>query len=181
MGDGDHSRLRDGPVGHKRVLQLDRGDPLSPALYEVLAAVGDLDEPEPVYGDDVPRPEPPVVCKLVVALRRLVVRFRDPGPPYLQLAHRLAVPRHEALVAPDADLDERNGISLLGFVLQLLLFGELLHLRGQVCDGPNGAHLRHAPGVDDVDPVPLLVLSYDAFGRRGPPDDHRPQLREVES
>ena len=83
-----HAGLGDRRVGHKRVLQLDRGDPL-PALYEVFAAVGDLDKPETVYGDDVPRLEPTVVRKLVVALRRLVVRTRDPGTADFQLAHGL--------------------------------------------------------------------------------------------
>src|SRR5215213_6394233 len=38
VGDGDYTSLGDGRVGHKRVLQLDRGDPLPPALYEVFAA-----------------------------------------------------------------------------------------------------------------------------------------------
>src|SRR5918998_5073886 len=82
---GDHAGLGDGRVGHKRVLQLDRGDPLPPTLYEVFAAVGDLDEPETVYGDHVPRPEPTVLRKLVVALRLLVVRTRDPGAADFEL------------------------------------------------------------------------------------------------
>src|SRR5215210_6216523 len=79
VGDGDYAGLGDRRVGHKRVLQLDRGDPLPPALYEVFAAVCDLDKPETVYGDDVPGLEPPVVRKLVIPLWRLVVRTRDPG------------------------------------------------------------------------------------------------------
>ena len=36
----------------------------SPALYEVFAAVGDLDKPKRFYGDDVPRLEPTVVVNL---------------------------------------------------------------------------------------------------------------------
>src|ERR671911_954189 len=79
VGDGYYTGLGDGRVCHKRVLQLDRGDPLPPALYEVFAAVGDLDEPETVYGDDVSRLEPPVVRELVIPLGRLVIRTRDPG------------------------------------------------------------------------------------------------------
>src|ERR671915_419309 len=87
VGNGDYTGLGDGRVGHKRVLQLDRGDPLPPALYQVFTAVGDLYEPETVYGDHVPRPEPTVVRKLVVALRLLVVRARDPRTAAFQLAH----------------------------------------------------------------------------------------------
>src|SRR5215204_353122 len=179
VGDGDHTGLGDGGVGHKRVLQLDRGDPLPPALYEVLAAVGDFDKPKAVYGDDVPGLEPAVVRELVVPLGRLVVRPRDPGTAHLELAHRFAVPRDQALVPAGAYLHERYGIALLGLVLELLLLGELLHLGRQVGHGPYGAHLRHAPGVDDLYPMPLLVISYYALGRRRPPDDHRPQLGKV--
>src|SRR5215211_5438235 len=67
-----------GEVHFQVGVQLVRGDPLPPALYEVFAAVCDLDEPETVYGDYVPRLEPIVVRKLVVPLRRLIVRTRDP-------------------------------------------------------------------------------------------------------
>src|ERR687884_83376 len=78
-----------------------------------------------------------------------------------------------------AYLHEGHRIALLGLVLELLFLGEFLHLGRQVGHGPYGTHLRHAPGVDDRDPMPLLVISYYALGRRRPPDDHRPQLREV--
>src|SRR5215203_3832015 len=122
VGDGDYTSLGDGRVGHKRVLQLDRGNPLPPALYEVFAAVGDLDEPETVYGDDVPRLEPTVFGKLVVPLWRLVVRTRDPRTADFEFAHGLSVPRDQALVAAGAYLDERHRVALLGLVLQLLLF-----------------------------------------------------------
>src|SRR3712207_7910747 len=78
--------------------------------------------------------------------------------PYTTLfrSHLFPVPGHEALVTARPYLDERNHISLLGFVLELLLLGELLQLGGQVGDGADGAHLGHAPGVDYVDVVPLL-------------------------
>src|SRR5215218_9929389 len=96
--DGDHTGLGDGGVGHERVLQLDRGDPLTPALYEVFAAVGDLDEPETVYGDDVPRLEPTVLRELVVPLWCLVERPGDPRTADFEFAHSLSVPRNEALI-----------------------------------------------------------------------------------
>src|SRR5918995_4488333 len=92
VGDGYYTGLGDGGVGHKGILQLDRGDPLPPALYEVFAAVGDLDKPETVYGDDVTRPEPTVLRKLVVALRLLVIRACDPGTADFELAQRFSVP-----------------------------------------------------------------------------------------
>src|SRR5215211_349646 len=164
---------------HKGVLELDRGDPLPPALYEVFAAVGDLDEPETVYGDDVPGLEPSIIRELVVPLGRLVIRAGDPRATDFEFAHRLPVPRNKTLVAAGAYLHERYGIALLGLVLEPLLLGELLHLGGQVGHGPDGAHLRHAPGVDDLDSMLLLVVFYERLGRRRPPDDHRPQPRQV--
>ena len=97
--DGDDRRLRDRRMAHERVLERDRRDPLAARLDEVLRPILHLDEAVGVDRDDVAGLEPAVVGPAVGAFVGLVVRGRDRGPAHLELAHRLAVPRHEAVGA----------------------------------------------------------------------------------
>ena len=112
-------------VPHQRVLERDGRDPLAAGLDEVLRAVLDLDVAVRLDGDDVAGLEPAVVRPAIGALGRLVVRGRDPDAAHLELAHRLAVPRHETFRPAGANLDERRRDALLGAVAELLLLGEL--------------------------------------------------------
>ena len=61
MRDRDHAGLLHRGMGHEPVLEVDARDPLSPALDEVLAAVGDLQEALGVDGDHVAGLEPAVL------------------------------------------------------------------------------------------------------------------------
>src|SRR5215211_2992076 len=97
---------------HKGVLELDRGDPLPTALYEVFTAVGDLDEPETVYGDDVPGLEPPIIRELVVPLGRLVISAGDPRAADFEFAYLLPVPRDPALYAVSVHDDVPDAIAM---------------------------------------------------------------------
>src|SRR4030095_1014753 len=86
------------------VFELDRGDPLSTRLDDVLGAVGDLDEPLLADATDVPRAQPTVVE--LVGGRVSVVAARDPRPAHFDLAHCLTVPRQPLTgVVDDAHLD----------------------------------------------------------------------------
>ena len=150
VGHGDDRGLGDGRVAHERVLERDRGDPLAARLDEVLRAVLDLDVAVRLDGDDVAGLEPAVVRPAVRAVRRVVVGGRDPDAAHLELAHRLAVPRHEALGAARADLDERRRDALLGAVAVLLVLGQRHLAARELGDGAERAHLGHAPRVDDL-------------------------------
>ena len=91
-------------MGHQGVLEVDRRDPLTTRLDDVLGPVGDLDEPVGFDGADVAGAEPAVV-ELLGGLD-LVVGAGDPRAPYLDLADRFAVPGQlAAVVVGDAQLD----------------------------------------------------------------------------
>ena len=80
-------------VGHQRVLQVDRGDPLAAGLDDVLGAVGQREEAVPVEGADVTGAQPAVAELLRVGVVVLVVAGGDPRAAHLELADRLAVAR----------------------------------------------------------------------------------------
>src|SRR5918999_2592938 len=179
VGDGDDGGLGDGVVGHEGVLEGDRGDPLSPALYEVFGSVLDLHVPHRIYGDDVTGSEPAIVCELLAPLLGVEVGPRDPGTLDLQLAHRLSIPRDEALITPRPDLDKRPGYALLGPYPVPLIIRGFVKLGAEVADGAQRGRLGHAPRVEDVQPVTLLEGPDHALRRRRPADDHGPQVGEV--
>src|SRR5918997_6035963 len=180
VGDGDDGGLGDGVVGHESVLEGDRGDPLSPALYEVLGAVLDLHVPVLVDGDDVAGLEPAVLGELLGVLG-VVVSPRDPWTPDLELAHRLSVPRYEALVAPRPELDERSRQALPGPDPVPLVLRDVVEQAAEVANGAQRSRLGHAPGVEDVQAVTLLEGPDHTLRRRRTADDHRPQAGEVVS
>src|SRR5918911_5134370 len=83
---GDHGGLSHGLVGHQGVLEGHGGDPLPPALYEVLGPVLYLHVPVLVDGDYVTGLEPAVVRELLAVFFAVEVRSGHPRAPDLQLA-----------------------------------------------------------------------------------------------
>ena len=55
-------------VPDSHILQVDAGDPLAAALYDILGAIGELHMPMLVYARHVPRAEPAVVGHVVAAV-----------------------------------------------------------------------------------------------------------------
>src|SRR2546423_436990 len=88
----DHGGLEDLGMGHDRVLQLDRGDPLAARLDDVLGSVDDHDVAVRCDPGHVAGAEPTVLGELsgVVAV---VIAPRDPRSANLDLAKGHAVPR----------------------------------------------------------------------------------------
>src|SRR5215218_9390542 len=60
VGDGDDGGLEDVGVGHQVVLEVDRGDPLTTGLDDVLGPVGQRDEALAVESADVAGAQPAV-------------------------------------------------------------------------------------------------------------------------
>src|SRR5918998_2512384 len=176
--DGDDGGFGDGVVGHQGVLESHRGDPLPPALYEVLGPVLDLHVPTRIYGDDIAGLEPAVLGELLGVLG-VVISPRDPRTPDLQLPHALPVPRSEALVAPRPYLDERPRQALLGPDPVPLVLGSAVHEAAHVADGAKRGRLGHAPGVEYVQPVAFLEGPDHTLRRRRPADDHGPQIGQI--
>src|SRR5262245_50624921 len=103
----DDARLQHGRVGHQRVLQLHRADPLAAGLDDVLGPVGQRQVPVGREHADIAGSQPAVGAELLrVGLGVAEVRLRDPRAADLELADRLAVVgHHRAVRADDAGLD----------------------------------------------------------------------------
>src|SRR2546423_9806214 len=108
---------------HDRALEPHGADQLPARLYEILRAVLHLNRRAVADRDDVAGAEPAVAREAIVGIRAVVVRARHPRSSYLELAHRVTVPRNEAVIAARANFDERRRPSLLRAVLKLLVLG----------------------------------------------------------
>jgi hypothetical protein len=84
---------------HQGVLQLDRADPLTAGLDDILAAVGDLDETVEQRRGHIAGAQPAVHELLRVVVE--VVGAGDSRAADLDLTHRLAVPRQDLAVVVD--------------------------------------------------------------------------------
>ena len=108
--------------------QLDRRNPFTAGLDDVLGAVGQRDEALRIDAADVPGSKP-----AVVELRRigiLVVRTGDPRTANLYLAHGLTVVgQHAARVVDEANLDPAHH-SARGAAQRPVLFPGDLGRRG---------------------------------------------------
>src|SRR5690606_3863688 len=87
----------------RRVLEIDRADPLAARFDHVLGTVGEAQEAEAVDRPDVAGVEPAVaVCGGKVG----VIAIHDPRAADLQLARLFAVPcQRRAFIVDDAQLD----------------------------------------------------------------------------
>src|SRR5207247_6415718 len=129
--------------------------------------------------DDVAGLEPAVVRPAALGLLgHAEVRAGDPRPAHLELAHHLAVPRHEPVLVARAYLDERRRQTLLRAEGVLLLDRQLPDLAGRLGDRPERAHLGHPPRLADVQTVPLLEALDHRPGSRGAADDPPPDRRQ---
>ena len=129
--------------------------------------------------DDVTGLEPAVLRPAVGAFLGLEVGGRDRRSADLELAHRLAVPGHEPVLAARTDLDERDRNALLGTAGVCVLRREARLLAGRARDRSDRAHLGHAPPVDDVEAVALRErLDHRAWGRRAS-HGHEPDRGEI--
>ena len=169
-------------MAHQGILQIDRTDPLAAGLDQVLGAVGDLHVALGVDGGDVAGPQPAVVGPLVAELVRIVIGGGDPGPARLQLAHGLAVPRHQSGVVHQPHVDKGQGGPLLRAVVVLGVLVQPLHGRLEHRGSAERRHLGHAPGVNGADPVTVEAPDH-RLARRRPTDGgaecrvERPALR----
>src|SRR3954453_19423352 len=122
VGYRDHCSFGDRGMRHQRVLELDRGDPLTARLDHVLRAVLDHDQAARVHRHDVAGLEPAVVGPAVCLLGRVVVAGGNPRAADLELTHRFGVPWHLFPVeVAHAQLDERQRHSLHRDVVELRL------------------------------------------------------------
>src|SRR5215472_1868370 len=122
-------------MAHQRVLKINRADPLAAGLYQVLAAVHQLDTTGGIDGGYIAGTKPAIVRPPFVRLRSVEVAAGNPGPADLQLAHGFTIARSAALVIADTDIDKRQGPALLGSHCVLLVFSPVQRLRWQARHG----------------------------------------------
>jgi hypothetical protein len=157
VGDGDDRRLGDLGVAHQGVLQLDAGDPLAAGLDQVLGPVDHVQVAVVVEGGHVAGVVPAVHEGLGRALVVQVLRG-DGGAAQLELAHGLAVGRDLAAVAVHHPLlQPGHEQALLGLVAVAGLDRQVVHGRLEPREVGHRGRLGHAVGVDELDPVALLV------------------------
>jgi hypothetical protein len=142
--DGDHRRFGDGGMAHQRVLQVDRADPLAAGLDEVLRPVGDAHVAVRVHARHVAGAKPAVLGKALGSVDA-VIAAGDERALHLHFADRLAVPRRDALLAHDAQVDQGNRNAGGGLAAEDLVgLGE----RGfRVGDRADRRRFRHAPAL----------------------------------
>src|SRR3954452_19085914 len=178
IGHRDDRGLDDVGMRHEMTLELDRGDPLTARLDDVLRTVGDLHVPVGGHAGDVARAQPSVVELL--RGRIAVVRAGDPRSPALDLPHRFAVPRqHGAVVVDDPQLPPWERSPGEPPPVHLLLRAERNAPRREG-HRSDGAGLGHAPRLQHADAETLLERLHER-ARHGRTAAHDPlQRREVD-
>src|SRR4051812_13040810 len=129
MLDANHRGFLDRRMRHRDVLEVDRADPFTARLDDVLRAVGD---PQGAFGvdrADVAGREPAAVLQRIAALA-LEVALDHPRPAHLEVAESLSVPRQLLpVLIDDAHVDAVDAAALLVLPRVALVFGELQMLR----------------------------------------------------
>src|SRR5664279_5628299 len=99
----------------------------------------------------------------------VVVAGGDPGTADLQLPDALTIARHLCAIRTDKSRLQGGGNAALGLAVEPALLTSRLD-RGH-SGRPQWRHLGHAPRVDDLDVVPLLIRPHQRRRASSPPDD----------
>src|SRR5271155_293284 len=152
VGRGDDRGLADRRVGEDGRFQLQRGDPFTARLDDILGPVADRDVPLGVDPADVAGAQPAVAELL--RRRVLVVAGRHPRPAHLDLAGGVPVAGHDlALVVHHPGLHAAERAARGGLVIYRAFRRAVLGREGQGCDR---ARLGQAPALDDKNAETLL-------------------------
>ena len=171
--DRDDGGFEDVGVGHRKVLDLDRGDPLAAGLDHVLRTVGQLHESVRVDRADVARAEPSVFVDDLTALAFEVARD-DPVAAHLQLADRDAVVRRVAPVAADElEFDAEHLAALLDLHVDEIARARAIMPGQRRSGGHERTCFRHAPRMqqEHAEEIPEFL---DRRARRRRPARERP-------
>src|ERR1041385_852839 len=165
MCHGNHPGFAHRRMAHQRVLQINRADPLAAGLYQVLAAIHQLDAAIRIDRGNVPSAEPAVFGPAIKRSRRVKVTTRYPRSADLEFAHGAAVARCLALVIADTHIDERQRPALLGPHRVLTVFGPGKRFRPQPRNRCLRRSLRHTPGMNEVEAMSIKIAD-QALRRR---------------
>src|SRR4029077_14883737 len=175
MGDADDGRLLHRGVTHQGVFQVNRADPFSTGLHQILGTIDQLDIALVIHRRDVAGLEPAVFGPAVGLVGRIVIAAGNPGAADCKFAGSLTVARsfdHAtgstllALRTPDPQFDEGTGPALLAAYVVTIVFGPVAHVGFQEAEGGERRRLGHAPQVHDVKIV-LVERAHEANGRSG--------------
>ena len=181
VGHADDAGLEHRRVGHQRVLQLDRADPLAAGLDDVLGPVGQREEAVGGERADVAGAQPAVVGTSPGRARR-----RRGSAPVIHGPRTSSSPTD----LPSAGMTSPSGptirASTAGRHPALACSGSAhasspLDAGRWPGDRAQRRHLGHPPGVDDLDAVPLLEGVHQRRRAGRAADDHLPQRGDVAS
>src|SRR5262249_30682055 len=158
-----------------------RADPLAAGLDQILVTVLNAHRRPFVDGDDVAGSEPTIFGKTIAAVVALIVARSDPWASYLELAHRLAVPRDETVLVSGADFNEWRRTPLLGLLRVFGLGRSINHVGWRVRGCPKRSHFSHSPGVNNSKPMTLVECFDQCLRNCGAAYDHRVKRRQVVS
>ena len=156
---------------HRQVFELDRADPLSSRLDQVLDSIRDVHVPIGVDRRDVPRREPPLTVEHLIFLSA-IVGSAHPRSTHLEFTKGFSVTGQRfTLGVHDFHLNAVDGPPLPNLdVVALRVWGHAL-LRLEYVDRPDGAHFRHAPALSDLNTKFLVESLHHRARHRGPTDD----------
>mmetsp|Transcript_23288 Transcript_23288/g.40259 ORF Transcript_23288/g.40259 Transcript_23288/m.40259 type:complete len:252 (+) Transcript_23288:163-918(+) len=171
MARADHGGIGQGRVRNCDILQIHRRNPFASRFNDVLGPVLDRQIAVRVQRRHITGMEPIVGQGLFARAQEITVE--DPVSPHHQIALGHAVARQFIAVrVHDLEVHAPGwpplvlAQGILVFKRQIGMFGQRLVRRAQ------GRHLRHAPGVDQLNPVSIAERG-DHRGRTGRPAHDR--------
>ena len=137
---------------HQRIFQIDRADPLSARLDQVLGAIGNAHKAHGVYAGHIARSQPSVIGEFIFAHGHMVVAACDERASYLQLTHMLSIPSLIlAFIVADAQIHQRYRNAGHGSAAVALIHRRIAQFGLGVRNGANGRSFCHAPTLQNPD------------------------------
>lgn len=166
-------------MGHQRIFKIDRGDPFTAALDQVLRSVDELHHAVAVDGRNIAT-LPPAVDEALGAARFVDIGGRNPRPTHIDLADSLIVPRNRvAIVVEHLALDRRGGDALTHADGYLVIATQVCLIAANIGQGRERCAFGRAPGGQDRHAVFSLVLLHDRRGCRRPTEQQTAQAGDV--
>ena len=167
MRDRYHRAICNGCVPHDDILKIDRTDPFSTRLDQILGAILNSQEPVGINRGYVTGTEPSLAIEGIDGRHFIFkIALNDGVTTDIKLAHRLTV-----MGQPVSGLiyyfqvDTEHPATVFCFDRYLLIKRQLRHLTGQNTMRPDRAHLGHSPGVAHRDARPFKTFNHRFRGR----------------
>src|SRR5258708_14612110 len=167
MLDADDSGRRHARVRYGGIFQIDRADPFTTGLDQILGAIAYLQDAVRIDGCDIAGGKPPIAQRRGSAF---VIAADDPLTAHHQFSLRGAVSRQcRAVLADDLDVDAEDGLAAIGTRRLALRRPPLQLLLAQAAARCGGGAFRHSPALPPFHPEKLIE-----FGDHGEPPPPSP-------